>query len=554
MEISSRGSNRHLFLQSGGEMGEIILQYNWSTSSLGPIEQWPRSLQSTLGNILHSAFPMFLFWSDDLICFYNDAYRPSLGQNGKHPAIGKKAKEVWPEIWSNIEPMIHQAMFQGTATWKEDEQVSMYRNGKLEDAYWTYSYSPAFAEEGKICGVLVTCMETTERVLARREIESVVEVRTTELREAHKELIVANRYLQDIINLFKEPLQILEPVIKNNDIIDFRFKLTNAAYAQYANALPAELTGRPVSEVFPGYLQTTSFSNIADTFKTGEPCTFEINYNKDGLNLHNVMSATKLGDEVVVHFSDFTKLKYLQLELESKIRELERSNQYLNEFAHVTSHDLKEPTRKIKIFASRLREQLGEKLTEKDTQIFEKIEKAAKLMGQLIDDLLQYSEASQVGQNNETVNLNEIMQQLLDDLEVDIQQTKAIIHFDPLPTVCGNKRQLQQMFQNLLSNAIKYTKPGKSPNIRTTYSTVQEDARAYHLIEVIDYGIGFNEEHSEKIFKIFTRLHRKDVYSGTGIGLSIVKKVVDNHNGKIIAESKQGEGTVFKVYLPIERS
>ncbi|AUD07611.1 PAS domain-containing sensor histidine kinase [Spirosoma pollinicola] len=146
-------------------MGELTRQYNWAHTSLGPMDEWPASLQITVRNLLHSAFPMFLWWGPQLICFYNDAYRPSLGNNGKHPhMLGKPAKAVWPEIWDFIGPLIEQVMTTAQSVWYENQVVPIYRNGRLEEVYWTFSYSPAFDQTGQVQGVLVTCFETTPQV------------------------------------------------------------------------------------------------------------------------------------------------------------------------------------------------------------------------------------------------------------------------------------------------------------------------------------------------------------------------------------------------------
>lgn len=160
------------FLSDGGEMGTIIRSYNWSSTPIGSIETWPQSLLTTLSIVLNSNFPMFLFWGEQHICFYNDAYRPSLGNDGKHPsAIGKSGEEVWPEIWENIKPLIDEVMSGGKASWSEDQLLPIYRNGKLEDVYWTFSYSPVKIESGKIGGVFVTCNETTEKVKSFQRLE-----------------------------------------------------------------------------------------------------------------------------------------------------------------------------------------------------------------------------------------------------------------------------------------------------------------------------------------------------------------------------------------------
>lgn len=540
------------FIEGGGEAGELILNYDWSQSPIGCIDGWPQSLRIALGNMLHSAFPMFLFWGPDLICFYNDAYRPSLGKNGKHPAIGKPGREVWPEIWDFIGPLIEQVLATAQPVWFEDRLVPIYRNGKLEDVYWTFSYSPAYNDDGKVNGMLVTCMETTKTVFARRKIEKIVSQRTKELEDAHRSLLHANNYLQEVINLFKEPLQVLEPIFENGKIIDFKYKLTNAAYSAYANTTPEGLLNKRVGDVFPGYFQTSSFVNVVDVFNSGISNTWEVHYDVDGLDLYNEMSAAKMGNEVVVHFTDFTRLKYLQLELLSKIEELERSNRQLEEFAHAASHDLKEPIRKIQVFTGLLKGQLSRQLNDGEVQTFERIEKSTSRMSLLVDDLLLYSHVSHIPHEKEQVNLNEVIKQVQEDLELDIQQKGAVISITELPTIKGYKRQLQQMLQNLVSNAIKYGRHEVPPQLEITAHKLTEHGRAYSVIEVKDNGIGFEQQYADKIFQIFTRLHGKHEYSGTGVGLSIVKKVVENHHGIIKVESMPGEGSVFKILLPKE--
>src|SRR5579871_3994705 len=134
------------FLAGDGEMAELTRNFNWEDSSLGLPGQWPTSLLTTLGILLHSAFPMFLFWGKDLVCFYNDAFRPSLGADGKHPALGKTGKEVWGDIWEQISPWIYQVIETGKPVFFEDQLVPFYRNGQTEDIYWTFSYSPAYGD------------------------------------------------------------------------------------------------------------------------------------------------------------------------------------------------------------------------------------------------------------------------------------------------------------------------------------------------------------------------------------------------------------------------
>ncbi len=152
-------------------MGALIRAYDWSNNLLGPPHQWPHSLRTTVSIILNSKFPMFLWWGPDLIQFYNDAYRPSLGNGGKHPtALGQRGEECWQETWPIIKPLIDQVMDGGDATWSEDQLIPIYRNGQLEDVYWTFGYSPVKDEKGNTAGVLVVCQETTRQVLTQRQL------------------------------------------------------------------------------------------------------------------------------------------------------------------------------------------------------------------------------------------------------------------------------------------------------------------------------------------------------------------------------------------------
>lgn len=658
-------------------MGELTRRYNWESTPLDSPSQWPQSLRTTLGILLNSKFPMFLFWGKDAICFYNDAYRPSLGNDGKHPyALGKPGAEIWPEIWKDIKPQIDAILGGGEATWHEDQLLPIYRNGKLETVYWTYSYSPVIDETARPAGVFVTCTETTKTVQMIQELQDanekanlaieagdlgVVEVnlltedvaiskrieelfalksgtkrtaflkqmhpddlelreqaykkayndgrlayesrvfqedgsirwirlkgkvffneakkpqkmvsvvqditeqkqfseeltrqvkeRTEELEEAHRLLLASNTYLQGIINIFTTPLQVLHPVIESGEVVDFIYKLTNEAYAAYANTKPQNLEGKRVSEFFPGYFKTDSFKNIREVAITGVAKLWDNHYAADGFDIYNEMGAVKMNGDVVVHLTDFTKLKHLQLELVRNINELKRSNENLEEFAHAASHDLKEPIRKIHVFTSQLKEQLGAQLSEVQHVTFERIEKASKRMIGLIDDLLLYSHVSQRPHEMERIDLSEKITRVLEDLELDIKEKNATVRVEKLPIVKGHARQLQQLFQNLISNAIKYSKPDVQPVIEIAASIAEENNEQYHLITVKDNGIGFDEAHNEKIFQMFTRLHGKAEYSGTGVGLSIAKKVVENHKGLIRAHSVPGEGSVFCVYLPVQ--
>ncbi len=160
------------FLEGDGEMAGLIRSKDWSKTAIGDPEKWPQSLRTTLSIVLNSKFPMFLWWGAEMIQFYNDAYRPSLGNEGKHPkALGQRAEDCWGEIWHIIKPLIDQVRNTGQATWSEDQLIPIFRNGSVEDVYWTFSYSPVRNEKDEIEAVLVVCQETTKQVSVLKKLE-----------------------------------------------------------------------------------------------------------------------------------------------------------------------------------------------------------------------------------------------------------------------------------------------------------------------------------------------------------------------------------------------
>lgn len=160
------------FLSSGGEMGENIRNFHWENTSFGPIHCWPQSLKTSLSIIVRSKFPMVLMWGEEYIFFYNDAYRPTLGNDGKHPKVlGKPASTIWEEAWHSVEPLLDKVYNEGESVLLEDLLIPIYRNGRYENVYWTFSYSPVTDESGSTAGVFITCLETTEKILRLESFE-----------------------------------------------------------------------------------------------------------------------------------------------------------------------------------------------------------------------------------------------------------------------------------------------------------------------------------------------------------------------------------------------
>jgi signal transduction histidine kinase/PAS domain-containing protein len=348
---------------------------------------------------------------------------------------------------------------------------------------------------------------------------------------------------------------------EKNEIVDFRFGMVNTTVAGFAGLSPQQLEGQLGVKWFPGYISNGEFDLYKFCYETGEPVRKELFYHFSGRDFFLDLQCLKMGEQLLITMTDHTTLRKSQLELEQTIKALELSNTHLEDFAHAASHDLKEPLRKIRTFTDRLKSTLEEKMTEAEMALFRRIEVAAERMQLLVDDLLEFSHVSEKPQKMEIVDLTEKVQRVLTDLELPIEEKCAIIKLDPLPIIQGNRRQLQQLFQNLISNALKYSKPDIAPEVTIGYRiinggdveiSIPQDYKdkKFHLIEVTDNGIGFEQEYAEQIFKMFQRLHGKTEFAGTGVGLSIVRKVVENHNGYIWAKSEPGKGARFSVLLP----
>lgn len=240
------------FLSGSSEMQLLTQNFNWSATSLGPIEQWSTSLNSALGIVLHSAFPMFLFWGEDLICFYNDSFRPSLGAEGKHPAVGKKGREVWAEIWDFIGPLIQSVMTSGEPVSFEDQLVPFYRDGKIRDIYWTFSYSPVYDDNGKINGVFVTCTETTSKIITVKKLEE----STQKLSDSE----------QNLKNIFAQAPVSMTLFLGPEFIIDV---INSQALEQWGRT-EKEALGKPVFDVLPE-ARNQGFREIMDrVYSTGK--------------------------------------------------------------------------------------------------------------------------------------------------------------------------------------------------------------------------------------------------------------------------------------------
>ncbi|RZJ53160.1 MAG: PAS domain S-box protein [Flavobacterium sp.] len=237
-----------------------------------------------------------------------------------------------------------------------------------------------------------------------------------------------------------------------------------------------------------------------------------------------------------------------------RTKELQRSNEDLQQFAHVASHDLKEPVRKIKTFTSRLEEHLQDGLDKTSARFIDRIHVATDRMFNMIDGVLAYSKINSDLQKHTAIDLNEVLKNIETDLEVSLQKTGGKIIYHDLPTLEGALVLMYQLFYNLINNSIKFAKTDTPPEITIVSEMEDRKEGKFVLITVKDNGIGFEPNQAERIFETFTRLNSKDTYEGTGLGLSLCKKIVERHGGNITAIGKPGEGAMFVITLPMEQN
>ncbi|WP_224242122.1 sensor histidine kinase [Hyalangium gracile] len=250
--------------------------------------------------------------------------------------------------------------------------------------------------------------------------------------------------------------------------------------------------------------------------------------------------------------TDVTSLKTTQLQLEQSNRELAQSNRELESFASVASHDLQEPLRKIQSFGERLKSSAAGALSPEAMDYLERMQSAATRMRRLIDDLLAFARVTSKAQPFTRVDLGTIAREVLSDLEVAIEQSKATVTVGELPALEADPTQMRQLLQNLVSNALKFRREDTPPRI-SIEATQNPETRRCEL-QVRDNGIGFEEKHAEKIFALFQRLHGRGKYEGTGLGLAICRKIAERHGGTIVARSAPGSGSTFTVSLPLVHS
>lgn len=275
--------------------------------------------------------------------------------------------------------------------------------------------------------------------------------------------------------------------------------------------------------------------------------TRRLSYGGRGLHTGLARDKDEIGELARAFEEMDTSIRHHEKELVETNEYLARTNRELEQFAYVASHDLQEPLRKIMTFSERLKSVNAKILKASDREYFDRMQIAATRMRTLIEDLLNFSRATDGSETPGPVDLGSVIQEILQDYDVRLAQCGGKVEIDPLPVVRATRLQMRQLFYNLIGNSLKFCKKSQSPVI---HISAKEDGE-WSQIRVEDNGIGFDEKYVEKIFKPFQRLHNREEYEGTGIGLAICQKIVERYHGELSARSRPGQGAIFCVKLPV---
>jgi len=336
-------------------------------------------------------------------------------------------------------------------------------------------------------------------------------------------------------------------------------QLSNEKLSELAQTIQLYNTQGPAAAL--ALVNTNQGMNLMDQTHTlfnkmQQQVTRQVNSRDHEANIYAVAAYVSLIISFVCTFGlvYFMRIAVSQLQIQSKRlaganEELARSNEELQNFASIASHDLQEPLRKIQAFGDRLSSSTD---LSSDSELYlERMLNAAGRMRALIDDLLTYSRVTTKAKPFKRVSLKRITREVISDMEVRIEETGAQIKVGSLPTIDADEIQMRQVLQNLIANAIKFRREGVKPEIGV-YSTMDMTAEPSTVtISVQDNGIGFDEKYADRIFTIFQRLHGRNEYEGTGIGLAVVRKIAERHGGTVAVESVIGKGSRFDITLPM---
>lgn len=526
------GKPEYSFFAGGGEMGQFIRAYPWHTTPLGPPENWPQTLKTTLRLLLSTGHPMFLWWGPDLIQFYNDAYSRSLGPERHPSAIGQRGRECWEEVWPIVGHQIEMVMAGKGHTWNENQLVPTTRHGRREDLYWTYSFSPIDdpnAPNG-VGGILVVCSETTEQVVAERRMQA-SEARWRALFTQAPGFICTLHGPDHSIE-FANPRY--HELVGGRDIIG---KTVHEALPELEEQGFVALLDHVYStgKAHSGVATPISFGTLAD----GSEQQVYINFvyqpilDREGKVTGILMDGYDVTEQVLARNA-------LQEEARRK-----------DEFLAMLAHELRNPLAPIGNASELLL-----RSADQDPQlqgIGDMLARQVKQLTRLVDDLLDISRITRgrVTLQRKPMELGDAVDLVINTMQQALQDKQHQLSYSPPDQalyINGDHARIVQSLSNLLNNAIKYTDNGGQ--IKVVLSRTNDMA----MVEITDSGVGISPGMLNKVFDLFVQANRSldRAQGGLGIGLSLVQRMVEMHGGSVRAYSKGlGKGSTFQVQFPL---
>jgi PAS domain S-box-containing protein len=457
------------------------------------------------------------------IVYVNDAFTKMTGYTaeeviGKTPRMLQGPKSDRDEL-KQLSKAIHS--FQpGEAT-----LINYKKNG--EEFWVNFLVSPIADEGGRYTHMIATVRDVTGH----------------KAEELQKSLLA-----EQVINAFNERNTILESIADAFFAVDKDWVVTywNKSAEEVLGKSKEEMIAHSLWDVFSGEVGSVSYRQYHQAIKTNTAAHFEDYY--EPLQKWYEISAYPSGKGLSVYFKDVTdrklyeiRLTELNQSLQKQTKELAISNAELEQFAYIASHDLQEPLRMVTSFLTQIEKKYADIIDDKGRQYIHFAVDGAKRMRHIILDLLEFSKVGRADESFENVDLNKIVSDIIVLYKKKIEEKRAKIIIDDLPVIRTLMVPVRQVFQNLISNSLKYQKAGHAPILNIGFA----DDGDHWKFSIKDNGIGIDPEYFDKIFIIFQRLHNKDEYSGTGMGLAVTKKIIENLGGKIWVESKEGEGSKF---------
>lgn len=513
-------------------MGARIRAYDWTSTPLGPPGEWPQALKTSVRLLLSTGHPMFIWWGPELIQFYNDAYSRSIGPERHPSALGQRGRECWAEIWDLIGPQIEHVMAGRGYTWDENRLVPITRYGKREEVYWTYSYGPIdepSAPNG-VGGVLVICTETTAQILAERSLKTAEE-----------------RWR----SLFHQTPGFVAILTGPNHVVEF----ANARYLELVGE--RDVIGKPIRDALPE-VEAQGFAALLDrVYASGEP---HLGIGTPAtLMLESGQTTTVYLDFIYQPIrgvnGEVTGIFVSGHDVTPRVIASEQQrdeDRRKDEFLAMLGHELRNPLAAIQNASELLT--YGLETRAQTREVGELLGRQVAHLGRLVDDLLDVSRITQgrIELKRDHVELGAAIRDAIETVQplIVAKDHQVVTTESPEPLyVDADRARIVQALANVLGNAAKYTGPRGVICVRWG----REGPTA--VIEIEDNGVGIPPALLPRVFDLFVQGDRSVDRSqgGLGIGLSVVRRLVEMHGGTVTAASEgvAGRGSTFTIRLPL---